>query len=420
MKKIFAIISVLALLSSCEMDKFQNSKTEETAEGTLSFKNFALSFDDEVNTKASSAASGNYTILIYNQDGEQHLKTTYSEVKAADNKISLPAGNYTLEARSMEEEVPTAEFEQPVYGARTDFSITAGATTTIEALTCTLLQCKVTIGYNDEFLASVTGDGVASVTVTAGYPLTYEMKYNGESSKPTYEQSAGYFAVNGGDNTTMEVTFKGSIEGKSQKMTKVFTGIKPKQWRQITFVKKVDEQGTATFDIEINAFVADAELNNEVVGMETIIGEDPAAPKGDGGITMVFDYEAGCDAEFTDLENIMIPDHAISLKLAATVPDGIKKFTVDIDSTSESFLLAVEAANARSLDLIHPAEGTGIIFQVVPFPHGEELLGQTSIQFDLSAAQEAIITYQGVHTFSMAITDSNGCKKVIPVKMIVE
>ena len=81
---------------------------------------------------------------------------------------------------------------------------------------------------------------------------------------------------------------------------------------------------------------------------------------------------------------------------------------------------AVEAAQATHIDLIHPIPANDIIFQVVPFPHGEELLGQTNIAFDMSAAQEAIINYRGTHTFTMNVTDIQGCKKSISIVMVVK
>ena len=61
-----------------------------------------------------------------------------------------------------------------------------------------------------------------------------------------------------------------------------------------------------------------------------------------------------------------------------------------------------------------------IIFSVVPFPYGADLLGQTDIEFNLDAAQDAIVAYKGTHTFTMVIVDNDGCKNQIPVTMIVE
>jgi hypothetical protein len=273
----------------------------------------------------------------------------------------------------------------------------------------------VTVSYSDEFLASVTGTGKTTVEVTAGSPLEYTLNANG-----TYDQSAGYFAVNG---NTMQVVFSGNIEGKSQKMTKTFTNIAPRQWRQIKFIKKVNEQGNVVFDIVINDLVDDEILNNSMNADEEIIGEDPDAPKGDGGIALAPDYEGGCDDEITDLQNIRIvptSTRKMAIRFRATVPNGVKKFNVMIDSESSAFLNAVDAANARQLDLINPLPENGIIFDVVPFPHGQELLGQTDIAFNLDAAQEAITIYPGRHTFKMVIVDQTGCKNEIPVVMVVE
>lgn len=397
----------------------------QQAEGFLRFSDIQIDDEEIILTKAVSAASGNYSIFIYDMDDKLVKSTSYAEVKANDNKLSLSAGSYTLVARSTEEDVPVSAFAQPVYGTETSFNIEAGEVTTIGSLTCTLLQAKVTVAYSDEFLAMVTGDCKTSVEVTAGSSLDFALSYNG--GNPSYEQEAGYFAVNNGENTTMTVTFSGKIDGKTAKQVKAFAGISPKQWRQIRFVKKVNAEGEATFDIVINDYVDDEELGNLIAGNEVIKGDDPEAPKGDGGIELLLDYEAGCDADFTSLDNIVFPiiastdDPTVCLKLKAIVPNGVKKFSVDIESDNESFSLAVNAADATHLDLISPSDDNMIIFQVVPFPYGADLYGQTELSFDLSTAQPAMMIgpYYGTHKFTMNITDLQGCKKSILVQMIV-
>lgn len=413
MKKniIIAIASAaMVLFASCQ-------KTPISAEkgfGYLSFSEFTLGLDETVETKAT-AASGNYTITIIDADGGEVMRKTYEEVKNNDNKLSIPAGSYTLVASSSSDEVPAAAFEQPVYGVSKEFTIEAGMTTPIGELVCTLQQCKVTVSYSDDFLQMVTGPCSTKVTVDPEMPLEYVL-----NADKTYEQSAGYFAVTG---STMIVVFKGNINGNSEAQTITISNIAPKQWRQIKFIPKVDEEGNATFDIVIQDLISDATLNNAADPKEEIIGEDPEAPKGDGGITLAPDYEAGCDAEITDLENILIVPVAtrdMAMRFRATVPNGVKKFNVLIDSDNESFLSAVDAANARELDLINPLPDNGIIFDVVPFPHGQELVGQTDIAFNLDSAQDAITIYSGRHTFKMIIVDQTGCKNEIPVVMVVE
>jgi hypothetical protein len=191
----------------------------------------------------------------------------------------------------------------------------------------------------------------------------------------------------------------------------------------VKFVQKKNEQGEATFDISIQDLISDSTLNNAIDAKEDVIGEDPDAPKGDGGISLDFDYEAGCDSELTDLTNmhiVPVSERQMNIKLKATVPGGILKFTVDIESDSDAFNLALAAASAFNIDLINPIPEQDVIFQVVPFPHGAELSGMTEVAFDLSAAQAAITAYPGTHTFMMTIVDKAYCTKKVPVAMIVE
>lgn len=405
-----AASAALMLFASC-----QKSPVSSEENGFLSFGGFSLEVDEALVTRADNAGD-NYSISILNSDEQTVLTKTYLEVKDNDNKISLPAGSYTLVARSLAGNVPVVSWENPIYGTTKKFSIEAGKVTEIGNLTCTLLQCKVTVAYSDEFLAAITGDGTASVEVTAGYPLDYKLNANG-----TYDQNAGYFAVEEG--STMTVVFKGNVEGKTAKMTKTFTGIAAKQWRQIKFVQKKNEQGQATFDIVIQDLISDATLNNDINASEDKIGDDPDAPKGDGGIKLEFNYADGCDSQLTDLNNMVIvptSERVMTIKLKATVPNGILKFNVDIESTSDAFKLALAAADAFNLDLINPKPAHDVIFKVVPFPHGSELSGETEVAFDLSAAQSAITAYPGTHTFKMTIVDNTFCSNTIPVTMIVE
>jgi len=417
-KKILFGAFAALLIASCQSLSPADIVNEK---GVLDFSGFSLLRDDELDvnlSKASTPAPGNYSIKVYDTKGALVLSTSYSAVVSSENKLSLTAGEYVISASSSGEDVPVAAFEQPVYGGSKSVVIEAGKETTVGTIVCKLLQCKVTVSYDQDFLKSITGDSSASVEVTAGSPLEYKLTYNGGS--PYFDQSAGYFSVNNGDNTTMTITFRGKIDGKNQKMTTApFVGIKPAQWRQVKFIKKVDEEGNASFSVEIEGYLEDSELTSTVsLSLEDVIGDDPDAPKGDGGIKLEFDPT--CTA-YTDLQNIVVPKTGeMDLRLIATVPNGVKKFVVNIGSTNSSFLEAVQAAGGPNLDLVNPAEESLIIFEIVPFPHGQELLSQTEIKFNLSAAKDPLLAFAGTHTFKMMITDAKGCKKEIPVKLIVE
>ena len=218
----------------------------------------------------------------------------------------------------------------------------------------------------------------------------------------------------------MVITFVASIDGKNMKMVWRKTGLTAATHRKVKLIKKVNPEGNATVDILINGYVEDAQLVSMAVSpVLDILGEDPKAPKGDGGITLKF--AEGCNA-WTDLEHIYVPDPAVTqmdLRLVATIPNGVKKFVVHIETDNASFTSALAAAGGADLDLVNPSEEAGIIFDVVPFPHGSDLVGATSVSFDLSAAQGPIYGFEGTHTFYMTITDNQGCKNTVPVAMII-
>ena len=405
-------LSVAALaLASCADDKFNYDKNE-TLKGTLSFAGLSIDYSTEMVTK-SEAADGTYMLFVYDAGESLVWSGQYSTITEGTGSISLLAGDYRLDIRSTVAAVPDAKFSSPVYGASEPFSITAGETTTLGTITCTLLQCAVSVEYNDDFLAMVTGDGNTSVEVTSGSPLDYALSYN--SGAPKYERRIGYFAVNG-DNTTMVVTFKGSIENKTQKMTTTVTDLKPRDYHIVKFMKKVDATGQVTIGIEIDGLVADAVLDNDVQASEEGDGYDPEAPIGDGGIKLV----STCEYDITQPITVPTSDNPFNLTLQAVVPNGVLRFTVDIASTNEDFIGSVNTVGGTNLDLINPSEAAMGVFDIVPFPHGAELAGQTLVDFDLSGAQTAILAFPGSHTFTMNVVDKKGCKNSIDVVLVVE
>ena len=409
--KIFTLSVAALAIANCADDKFNYDKNE-TQKGTLSFAGLSIDYSSEMVTKAE-AADGTYMLYVYDAGESLVWSGQYSTVTEGTGSISLLAGDYRLDIRSTAAAVPEAKFSSPVYGASETFPITAGETTTLGTITCTLLQCAVSVEYNDDFIGMVTGDGNTSVEVMSGYPLDYALSYN--SGAPKYERRIGYFAVNG-DNTTMVVTFKGSIENKTQKMTTTVTDLKPRDYHIVKFMKKVDATGQVTIGIEIDGLVADAVLDNDVQASEEGDGNDPQAPVGDGGIKLV----STCDYDIAQPITVPASGNPFNLTLKAVVPNGVLRFTVDIASTNEDFINSVNTVGGTNLDLINPSEAAMGVFDIVPFPHGSELAGKTEVDFDLSGAQTAILGFPGSHTFTMNVVDKKGCKNSIDVVLVVE
>ncbi|MBP3290043.1 MAG: DUF4493 domain-containing protein [Alistipes sp.] len=439
MKRFFAIALLAAAMFTSCADDFEY-KSEDQKFGTLSFAGLDITVTEDVNVVRATEADDNYLIYIYDAENKLYNNKpyTYGEIKSGSNgEISLPAGTYSLVARSAST-IPAAEWEAPVYGAsQNGITITAGQTTQVGTLTCRLLQCKVTVDYNDDFLAMVAGD--CKVDVTVGSTLTYDMKL--VNGTPSYTREAGYFDVNNGANTTMEVKFSGSIRDDktgditTQRMTKAFDGIAAAQWRMIKFIKKVNGEGNATFDIVIDEYVEDTPLGEDITSAEESIGEDPNQPKGDGGIKLVntSGLDSAAQDSWNNAEQGAKPQINIAglkeLKFTAEVPNLVYEFYVDITSTDtagfQSAVNAITVGNQGRIyltkeekehrDVITSLNGLGIAF---PFP--EDVIGKDVVYFDLTNALSPLSEFKGNHTFAMHVTDRKGCKNVINLELVVE
>jgi hypothetical protein len=466
MKKLLALLLVVSgLMVSCS-DDFQYNGEGTKPEvnlglpegyGMLSFGEMQISIDESeamVRSTELPEVDGNYVIKIKNAEGVVVEECQYKDIKESSEGIALLEGVYTLEVCSTSDEIPAAAWEKPIYGAtKSGIEVKAGQVTPItEPITCALLQCKVTVDYNDDFLAMVKG--ACKTTITIGSSLEYNLNWDATQGKITsYEKRAGYFDVNNGTNTTMEVKFEGSIYDeesesvKTMRQSKAFEGIEARQWRQVRFVKKVNEEGNASFEIVIDSYVEDDNLGTEdMTGEESVIAPDPNAPKGDGGILLLNvtgltentnPTQEAWNAEKTDKPTINVANiDGSSLIFKASIPNGAYEFYVDITSTNADFNFAVREITVddenpgriylTKIDDINRGVVTALSNFGIKFPTPEEVINQSDILFDLTPAVPALKAFPGTHTFSMYVRDSEGCthrddnQVQIPIKLTLE
>ena len=467
MKKLFVLLlAISGLMVSCS-DDFQYNGEGTKPEvnlglpegyGMLSFGEMQISIDESeamVRSTELPEVGGNYVIKIKDTEGKVVVDCSYKDIKDSSEGIALLAGEYTLEVCSTIDDIPDAAWEQPIYGATmSGIKIEAGKPTIIaEPITCTLLQCKVTVDYNDDFLAMVKG--ACKTTITIGSSLEYNLNWDATQGKITsYEKRAGYFDVNNGTNTTMEVKFEGSIYDeesesvKTMRQSKAFEGIEARQWRQVRFVKKVNEEGNASFEIEIDGYVEDDNLGTEdMTGEESVIAPDPNAPKGDGGILLLNvtgltentnPTQEAWNAEKTDKPTINVDiidtENGGTLTFNASIPNGTREFYVDITSTNSNFNTAVNKITVNGDGRIYLTKEEEAHINVIKgladfhieFPTPDQVIAQTEVIFDLTNAIEPLKMFPGTHTFSMYVRDLEGCTHrddnlvQIPIKLTLE
>lgn len=406
--KLFRLISTVALaltigLAGCERDKIGYGD-KEGATGTLSFMQFGVetSTDIEIISRAATSATYNYVIRIFDANGDQ-VGSDYIYGQMPES-IVLNTGTYSMKIQS-QSQIPSAEFEAPVYGATVNgIVIEEDQTTDLGVITCKLINIKVSVGYNEAMWA-VLGDD-ANVLVEIG---------DGALNFAKGESQNGYFAAPEVSNA-MTVKFAGTVDGNYATMTRAFTDVKAGQWRKINFIMTVNEEGDATFDVVVEDWCDEKELANNIEVSEEVIGPDPDAGEGE---------EENPDAPKVIYKGGSVPTSPIvitdGMELGFTIsaPKGIAGLSVDIASNNATFNEDVLSMGISPIDLVNPSEAQIQICNMFGLPYGANLVGQTETAFDLSGAVTPLLGFPGTHSFTLTITDAEGNSTSTTIKMKV-
>lgn len=406
--KLFRLISTVALaltigLVGCERDKIGYGD-KEGATGTLSFMQFGVetSTDIEIISRAATSATYNYVIRIFDANGDQ-VGSDYIYGQMPES-IVLNTGTYSMKIQS-QSQIPSAEFEAPVYGATINgIVIEEDQTTDLGVITCKLINIKVSVGYNEAMWA-VLGDD-ANVLVEIG---------DGALNFAKGESQNGYFAAPEVSNA-MTVKFAGTVDGNYATMTRAFTDVKAGQWRKINFIMTVNEEGDATFDVVVEDWCDEKELANNIEVSEEVIGPDPDAGEGE---------EENPDAPKVIYKGGSVPTSPIvitdGMELGFTIsaPKGIAGLSVDIASTNADFNNDVLSAGISPIDLVNPSEAQISICDMFGLSYGSNLVGQTEVAFNLTGAVTPLLGFPGTHSFTLTITDAEGNSTSTTIKMKV-
>ena len=398
-----AMLALTLILAGCERDNIEYGE-KEAATGSLSFLNFGVETSGDIEVVAHAATSTTYTYIIRifdemgNQVGNDYIYGQMPEV------ITLNTGTYSMKVQS-QIEIPSAEFEAPVYGATVNgIVIEEDQTTDLGVVTCKLVNIKVSVGYNEAMWA-VLGDD-ANVVVEIG---------NGSLDFAKGESQCGYFAAPEASNA-MTVKFTGTVDGNYATMTRAFTNVKAGQWRKITFIMTFNEEGNSTFDVVVEDWCDEEELTSNVEVSEEVIGPDPDAGE---------DLDQNPDAPKVTYKGGPVPTTPITLSSGMQVsftilaPKGIAALTVDILSDNAEFNRDVLSMGISPIDLVNPNEAQIQICELFGLTYGENLMGLTNTTFDLTGAIGPLMGFPGNHEFVLNVADFEGNAISTSIKMKV-
>ncbi len=410
---------VLALgltATGCKREKvdFQGGGSEENEMGylVLSGMNLDVNVDAEIReTRVATAAPGSYLVSITNVSTQKEAYFgTYDDVQSLTEPIALQAGTYRVEARSQVSE-PWAEFDKPVYKGAVDVEINSGETSTVRALVCKLANIKTTVYLDDALKAMFLEDGTNDLK-------TYVSLGDNTLRFTKDETRAGYFKAVDEDNT-LTVVLQGSYNTgtaaapnyKPLTMTKTISGVRAGQWRKIAISVKHTDEGSVSFDITVQNWVDDEQIDVDVMsgaytfGEEVIPDDGGEEPDPAAGLSIVWE---GKDIKQRYSTSELTGDGSVVIKVHSD--KGIREFKVKIAGD----VLSADDLNglglAQEMDLINPEteEMNGMLLNL-GFKTKDDVKDAHDLTFDISQFMPmlAALGIPGNCDFELTVKDSD-------------
>ena len=312
----------------------------------------------------------------------------------ADGILSLSPGSYTVSVSSPGSE--KAAWDQPIYGVTKDFTIIEDVLTPLD-LTCRLTNMMVSVKLSENFKSELSA---YSIVITGDYEdgsasLTWS------SADVDAESRAGYFAV---APLSVEIQGTRALDGSEARKTYRIEDVAAADHHILNIDAKTT--GASQPSISIDYTVNEKPVDITVPGFEEIPipdeePEDPDVPSEDAPELV---WEANPTFERWPLAATM------DVNLVVNAPEKIAGFKVNIESATlqsllETFTMPMDMINDEAVKEFMSNPMVGL-------PVGDDLLGQTSVEFPLSTLLPLLYQLDpepgSEHTFTLIVTDTKG------------
>lgn len=404
---------LLAGAASCSDDW---NPGDESAQGSVQLSSLSIDASEidkvVVNSTQSRAVDlSDFIVTVTDLKGEDAPRTyTYSSMPEV---LMLPVGDYNLEVKS--HAVQPAEWDRPYFVGTKTFSIKNGEITNVGVVTCKLASIKVSVVFADD-LRAVMGDDV-EVTVIVNENASLVFTPN--------ETRAGYFEAKEGTQS-FATHFSGTVDGVLTTSYKAYNdGVEAGQHRIITFKTKnnpdIPEQSgkiDPTTGIQVDTSFEDQDVAGNVdVNEDPITGEDrpwgkedPVNPGPDDPNPPVQDPVATFTPQDSPSlkiapETMDVATYTGNAILTIECPKTIAHLVVKIDSENQKFMNTVGGMLPLEFDLAYPGDAAEDIASL-GLAVGADVLGKTSVPFDITQFVGLLGGFPGKHTFHLTVTDA--------------
>ena len=395
MKRIAIIIlAVSAILTGCKKEVINTPEGTGTVQ--LQLKGNAGEYTDvTVKSENAQVDVNTFKVSIKSKEGSYSKEwASFAEVPAM---LELSSGEYTITASSPENS--ESKWGVPVYTGSQDFLVEINRVSNVEVV-CSISNVKVSIRCSEKFTSELSD---YEITVQGG---------NGSSlvwTKSDVEaDQSGFFPV-----ASLDVRVKGYRALNNKEATYHLSIDDVEAGNHYILNLDAQTTGEAGFQIAIDDSLADQDVNIDVPGFDEIPveggddeeggAEEPDTPTDPETPAITMKWPSNPSFERMQIKNGM------DVNLTISAPAGIKTFVVTVDSpVLNSMLPAV--AGSTEMDLINSEQVKGFL-SGLGLPTGDQLAGQTSVQFPLSNLVPMILSLSpeagSEHNFTLAISDSN-------------
>ena len=399
---------------------------EAGATGEVNLMSMAVEISNAENVIVSSRASidlSGFIVEIFNAEGARVQKYAYGDMPGV---VTLTAGDYTVKVRS--HEVQKAEWDKPYFTGEKAFTVTAGALTDVGIVSCKLSNIRVSIRFTDE-LRKYMGDD-CQVTVIAND--------QGRLVFTPDETRSGYFEALAG-SSTLVAEFSGTVGGNKELLRHICRDVEAGQHRIITFKvkggggdKPGEVGGIDPGDIRIDTEVTNVNLTTNINTGEDNLGDEDRPGGDDGGgedpgpgpgpdDPDINDITMTCEGASFEQNNVLTSEDAekeFHVVATITAPQGINNLLVSISTDNKGFEDSVSELMPMTFDLAYPGE-YGDAFSSIGFPVGNEVIGNTSVPFDISQFIPLRAGFEGTHHFQISVIDSKKHQLVKTLTFVV-
>lgn len=419
--KIFSTIAIATFMMSSCSDNWAPS-TDEEGVGQLHMEAINVTNAENVINRASVDVS-NFIITINNAEGETVKRWKYSEMPEI---VTLPVDEgYYIDVISHNQE--KAAWDAPFFkGSSEKFNIVKNQLTNAGTITCKLSNIKVSVRFADDLKNIMEDD--CKVTVVANDEGMLEFTAD--------ETRSGYFqAIEG--STTLIATFSGTIRGSYEEIRKVYTDVEAGQHRIITYSVKSgdstipDENGNidisngisvdmSTIDESIDGNVSTDEdiIDGDRPGQEEPINPDPDDPNPDNPEVDYFTFNTSIS--LTDInEALEGKDYVVGI--LSVNPLSNLKVKIESNYLTEEFLASVGLVSEFDLANLTPELESKLGEGGFGFPTGDEVKGNTSVNFDLTPFIPLLNlspTPNDIHKFHLTVVDDQNNSETVVLTFI--